>query len=152
MVAGKRVFDSIGIEDVEGSRWIGKVLRDGVRVRDRVGKRVGVVKVEIMVVVDEGRSVIGKVLREVVYVMDEKRSSVVRLLGDVVGVVDGGWRHVKRVISDGIGVEGFVPSILRADDVDIPYSNRGIIPIIAPSFLAGRVLVIQQIKHQSIII
>ena len=95
----------VGVEDVEGSRWIGKVLRDGVRVRDEVGKRVRLVRVEIVSVVDEGRSVIGKVLREVVYVVDEKRSSVVRLLGDVVGVVDGGWRHVKRVVSDGIGVE-----------------------------------------------
>ena len=66
----------VGVEDVEGSRWIGKVVRDGVRVKDEVGKRIGVVKVEIMAVVDEGRSVIGKVLREVIYVVDEKRSSV----------------------------------------------------------------------------
>lgn len=101
----RKVYGEIvGVEDVEGNRWIGKALRDGVRVRDKVSKHIGVVKVEIVAVVDEGRSVIGKVLREVVHVVDEKRSSVVRLLGDVVGVVDGGWRHVKRVVNDGIGV------------------------------------------------
>jgi hypothetical protein len=127
--------EGVGIGDDVGGRSVVKSLRDRMRVRDEVGKRVRLVRVEIVSVVDEGRSVIGKVLREVVYVVDEKRSSVVRLLGDVVGVVDGGWRHVKRVVSDGIGVEDgkYVVAGKRVFD------SVGIDDVVGPRFV-GKVV------------
>ena len=86
--------EGVGIGDDVGGRSVVKSLRDGMRVRDRVGKRVGLVRVEIVSVVDGCKSGIVKVIQDGIHMVDVKRVSGIRLLVD--GVCCRWWVETRQ--------------------------------------------------------